>query len=69
MVEGYRSADWLSQQGSRPFVLKYRLPRETDSPCSMNNALADMQRAIRTVKSRTPEWGVDPNRVGAMGFC
>lgn len=67
-VEGYRVADWLSQQGIAAFVLKYRLPRETESPYTMNDALADMQRAIRTVKSRAAEWGIDPNHVGIMGF-
>lgn len=67
-VEGYRVADWLSQQGIAAFVLKYRLPREADSPYTMNDALADMQRAIRAVKSRASEWGVDPDRVGIMGF-
>jgi acetyl esterase/lipase len=67
-VEGYRVADWLSQQGIAAFVLKYRLPRETGSPYTMNDALADMQRAIRTVKNRAAEWGIDPNHVGIMGF-
>jgi acetyl esterase/lipase len=67
-VEGYRVADWLSQQGITAFVLKYRLPRETGSPYTINDALADMQRAIRTVKSRAGEWGIDPNHVGIMGF-
>ena len=67
-VEGYRVADWLSQQGIAAFVLKYRLPRETGSPYTMNDALADMQRAIRTVKSRAAEWGIDPSHVGIMVF-
>lgn len=67
-VEGYRVADWLSQQGIAAFVLKYRLPREPGSPYSMNDALADMQRAVRTVKSRAAEWDIDPNHVGIMGF-
>jgi acetyl esterase/lipase len=67
-VEGYRVAAWLSQQGIAAFVLKYRLPQDTDSPYTMDDSVADMQRAIRTVKSRAAEWGVDPNRVGIMGF-
>src|SRR5262249_34173654 len=28
----------------------------------------DTQRAIRIVRSRSKEWGVDPNRVGILGF-
>jgi endo-1,4-beta-xylanase len=67
-VEGYRVAAWLSQQGIAAFVLKYRLPRADGSPYTTDNSLADMQRAIRTVKSRAGEWGIDPNRVGIMGF-
>jgi endo-1,4-beta-xylanase len=66
--EGYRVADWLSQRGIAAFVLKYRLPRETESPYIMNDALADMQRAIRIVESRAAEWDIDPGRVGIMGF-
>ncbi len=66
--EGYRVAAWLSQQGIAAFVLKYRLPEDAGSTYTMDDALADMQRAIRTVKSRAAEWGVDPNRVGIMGF-
>jgi endo-1,4-beta-xylanase len=31
-------------------------------------SLADMQRAIRLVRSRAAEWGVNPDRVGVMGF-
>ena len=67
-VEGYRVAAWLSQQGIAAFVLKYRLPHDTGSTYTMDDSLADMQRAIRVVKSRAAEWGIDPNRVGIMGF-
>jgi endo-1,4-beta-xylanase len=67
--EGYNEAKWLSEHGVAGFVLKYRLAREKDSTYTVEgNALADMQRAIRTVRSRAAEWGVDPARVGVMGF-
>ncbi len=66
--EGYRVAGWLSRQGIAAFVLKYRLPQDTGSTYTMDDALADMLRAIRTVKSRAADWGVDPSRVGIMGF-
>ncbi len=67
--EGYREGDWLSQHGVAAFVLKYRLPREAGSTYTVEGtALADMQRAIRTVRARAAEWGVDPQRVGVMGF-
>ena len=67
--EGYRVAAWLSQHGVATFVLKYRLPREAGSTYTIEGtALSDMQRAIRTVRAHAAEWGVDPQRVGVMGF-
>jgi endo-1,4-beta-xylanase len=67
--EGYRVAEWLSQHGMAAFVLKYRLAREAGSSYSiLGHSLPDIQRAIRTVRARSEQWGVDPNRVGVMGF-
>jgi len=67
--EGYAVAEWLSNHGVAAFVLKYRLAREKDSRYTVEGTeLADMQRAIRVVRSRGREWGVDPHRVGVMGF-
>jgi acetyl esterase/lipase len=63
--EGYEVAQWLSEHGVAAFVLKYRLAREPGSPYTVEgDELADMQRAIRTVRSRATEWGIDPKRVG-----
>ncbi len=67
--EGYNVAQWLSERGIAGFVLKYRLARETNSTYKVEvEALADTQRAIRVVRSRAIEWGIDPARVGVMGF-
>ena len=67
--EGYAVAQWLSEHGVAAFVLKYRLAREPGSTYTVEgNSLPDMQRAIRLVRSRAAEWGVDPARVGVMGF-
>jgi acetyl esterase/lipase len=67
--EGYDVAKWLSAHGVAGFVLKYRLAREAGSSYTVEgNSLPDMQRAIRLVRSRAAEWGVDPARVGVMGF-
>jgi acetyl esterase/lipase len=67
--EGYRVGEWLSARGIAAFILKYRLPREKGSTYTIEgDSLADMQRAIRTVKSHASEWGLDSERVGAMGF-
>ena len=67
--EGYNIARWLAARGVAAFVLKYRLAREEGSKYQIDgHALADAQRAIRLVRSRAREWGVDPARVGVMGF-
>ena len=67
--EGYNVAQWLSERGIAAFVLKYRLARETNSTYQVEvHALADTQRAIRLVRSRAQAWGLDPARVGVMGF-
>jgi endo-1,4-beta-xylanase len=67
--EGHNIAKWLSGRGVAGFVLKYRLAREKDSTYTIEgHALADTQRAIRIARSRAIEWGIDPERIGVMGF-
>jgi len=67
--EGYALARWFQEQGIAAFVLKYRLARDKDSPYSIQeHAMADMRRAIRTVRSRAKEWAYDPARIGVIGF-
>ncbi len=67
--EGWEIAEWLNQNGVAAFVLKYRLARASGSAYTVpGHALPDAQRAIRLVRSRAKEWGVDPTRIGVMGF-
>jgi len=67
--EGYNVAKWLSEHGVAAFVLKYRLAREKGSTYSIEgNALPDIQRAIRLVRNRAAEWGIDRRNIGVMGF-
>jgi endo-1,4-beta-xylanase len=67
--EGTYVATYLNSIGVAGFVLKYRLAREPDSTYKIEeHALADMQRAIRVVRSRAAEWRVNPARVGIVGF-
>jgi acetyl esterase/lipase len=69
MHEGLNEAKWLNDHGIAAFVLKYRLARESGSPYKVaEHALQDGLRAIRLVRSRAAEWGVDPHRIGLMGF-
>ncbi|MDA0206993.1 MAG: alpha/beta hydrolase [Acidobacteria bacterium] len=67
--EGYNEAAWLAEHGVAAFVLKYRLARMEGSPYKIEeHSLQDAQRAIRMIRARSQEWGVDPNRIGVMGF-
>jgi endo-1,4-beta-xylanase len=67
--EGENVARWLSARGVAAFVLKYRLAREAGSPYQIDvHAVQDGQRAVRLVRSRAKDWGVNPARVGLMGF-
>ncbi|USI75034.1 alpha/beta hydrolase [Sphingomonas morindae] len=66
-VEGYQIGPWLSARGWTVFVLYYRLPGEgwagrADVP------LADAQRAMRLIRARARDYGVDPEKIGALGF-
>ena len=67
--EGHNEAKWLAAKGVAAFVLYYRLAREADSKYTVTgHALPDTQRAVRLVRSRASEWGINPARVGVMGF-
>lgn len=62
-AEGHGIAKWLSGHGITGVVLEYRLPRGKALV-----PLLDAQRAIRTVRARAAQWGIDPKRVGIIGF-
>jgi acetyl esterase/lipase len=62
--EGRLPANYLNSLGIAAFVLKYRLGPKYHHPIE----LGDIQRAIRTLRSRAAEWHIDPARIGVMGF-
>src|SRR6266850_1964244 len=62
--EGRPVAEWLNTLGVTAFVLKYRLGPRYHHPAPMQDAL----RAMRLVRARAAEWGLDPKRVGILGF-
>ncbi len=62
--EGKQVAEWLNSLGVTAFVLQYRVGPRYHHPAP----LQDAQRAIRLVRTRAAEWGVDPARVGILGF-
>jgi acetyl esterase/lipase len=66
--EGVDPARYFNRLGLAAFALKYWLAREEGSPYTIDNACEDAQRAMRPVRSHAKEWGIDPNRIGIMGF-
>jgi acetyl esterase/lipase len=65
--EGYELGRWLSARGFTVFVLFYRLPGEGWA-AGPDVVLQDTQRAMRLIRHRAADYGVDPERVAAMGF-
>ncbi|MFM2042531.1 MAG: hypothetical protein RLY86_1107 [Pseudomonadota bacterium] len=65
--EGFETARLLAGRGVTVFVLLYRLPGDgwRDGPAT---PLQDAQRAIRLIRARAGEFGIDPARVGVQGF-
>lgn len=61
--EGHDIAVWYNALGVSAFVLTYR-----HSPYRHPVPMLDVQRAIRTVRSRAAEWKIDAGRIGVMGF-
>lgn len=65
--EGYEMARWLASRGVTAFVLFYRLPHEGWA-AGPNTPLSDAQRAMRIIRHRAASYGIDLNRICAMGF-
>ncbi len=66
-LEGTEVADWLNSIGVSGIVLKYRVPKRPDKEASVP-PLQDAQRAVSLVRSKAGEWGIDPKRIGILGF-
>jgi acetyl esterase/lipase len=66
-LEGTEVCDWLNSAGITCVLLKYRVPDTGPYPKS-SAALQDAQRAMGLVRQHAAEWGIDPNRIGVLGF-
>jgi acetyl esterase/lipase len=69
-VEGEEVAAWLNSIGVTGIILKYRCPRRPgdvkgEPPLG---PLMDAQRAVSLVRSKAKEWGIDPKKIGIVGF-
>ncbi len=65
--EGLQIGQWLNSFGVAGFMLKYR-HHNSGAGYGHPAPLQDAQRAVRIVRSRAAEWGVDPSRIGILGF-
>jgi acetyl esterase/lipase len=65
--EGTQVAEWLTSIGATCVLLRYRIPgRPGDDDRVL--PLQDAQRAVSLTRSKAAEWGVDPARIGILGF-
>lgn len=61
-LEGTEIAAWLNKNGFAAFVLQYRVPDKRVG------ALQDVQRAVKIVRKNAAKYGIDPEKIGVMGF-
>lgn len=66
-LEGSEVCEWLNSIGVNAILLKYRVPRREGRP-EYAAPLQDVQRAFGLVRFHSREWGIDPKRVGVLGF-
>jgi acetyl esterase/lipase len=66
-LEGTEVCQWLNSIGVTGILLKYRVPKRADLP---RHALPvqDAQRALGLLRTRAKEFGIDPQRIGVLGF-
>ena len=66
-LEGSEACEWLNSIGVTGVLLKYRVPRRPGLP-QHAAPLQDAQRAMGLVRQQAKELGIDPNRLGVLGF-
>jgi len=66
--EGRDVARWFNSIGVTAAVLKYRLPNTVTHRFGEEVPLRDAQRALRYVRSKAEDWGLQTDRIGAVGF-
>lgn len=67
--EGFQPAEYFSKLGITAYVLKYRLAREAGSHLTLDrDTRADAFRAMRMVRAHAAQYGIDPTRIGMIGF-
>ena len=64
MLEGIEPAVWFTTRGVTAFILTYRVGPKARLPIP----LFDGARAVRLVRANAETFGIDPERIGMMGF-
>ncbi len=74
-LEGTEVCDWLTTNGITCILVKYRVPSYDKEGKSRSGpypnspvALEDAQRAIALTRFNARKWGIDPSKVGVLGF-
>jgi len=66
-LEGTEVCEWLNSIGVTAVLVKYRVPRRKGKPLYAA-PLQDAQRALGLVRSHAAAWGINPHRIGVLGF-
>ena len=66
--EGRAIAREFNKIGVTAFVVKYRLPSDQVMVDKTIGPLQDAERAVQMVREHAAEWGVNPHKVGVIGF-
>ncbi len=66
-LEGTEVCQWLNTIGVTAALVKYRVPKR-DGQAAYAAPLQDAQRALSLFRLHCRDWGVDPQRVGVLGF-
>src|SRR5262249_30095163 len=66
-LEGTEICEWLNSIGVTGVLVKYRVPARPGQP-KWAAPLQDAQRALGIVRGRAAELGLDPKRIGVVGF-
>jgi acetyl esterase/lipase len=66
--EGTDVAKVLNEWGVAAIVLKYRIPDEATMTDKRVGPLQDAQTAIAFVRKNAKQYGIDPDKIGIMGF-
>lgn len=66
--EGHDIARWFNEFGVAGIVVKYRLPTSDNITDKSEVAMTDAKRAIRMLRYNSIDWGIQPDKIGIMGF-